>query len=149
MKNFVILKPLITFWTISCLWSCDDPNQQEAAIAEISAIEKAFNDYAEEYNVKEAFLKYSADDAVLKRGGKIIKGKEGIRQYFEDQPYSEVKLTWKPDFIDAAASGDMAYTYGTYEFSALDSLQQPVHATGIFHTIWKRQADGSWKFVYD
>ena len=53
------------------------------------------------------------------------------------------------DYIDVAASGDLAYSYGDYQFSALNENNEPVEASGIFHTVWKRQSDGSWKYVWD
>jgi ketosteroid isomerase-like protein len=56
-------------------------------------------------------------------------------------------LTWSPDFIDVSASGDMAYTYGKYNYTTTDSLGNVSEIEGIFHTVWKRQADGNWKFV--
>ena len=51
--------------------------------------------------------------------------------------------------MDVSESGDLAYTYGKYTFSAFDSNAKKIEAKGIFHTVWKRQEDGSWKFVYD
>ena len=43
----------------------------------------------------------------------------------------------------------MAYTYGEYEFTSLDTLGKSKVSKGIFHTVWKRQGDGTWKYVYD
>ena len=59
------------------------------------------------------------------------------------------KLIWKPDFVDVSASGDLAYTYGAYTYSYKDSTGAIVEQGGIFHTVWKRQADGGWRFVWD
>ena len=53
---------------------------------------------------------------------------------------------WGDHFdVDAAASGDLGYTYGKYQFSAVDSSGQEIKAEGIFHTVWKKQPDGFWK----
>lgn len=58
-------------------------------------------------------------------------------------------LTWKPTFVDVSKSGDMAFTYGDFVFTYLDSLGNKKQNKGIFHTVWKRQNDSSWKFVWD
>jgi ketosteroid isomerase-like protein len=36
-----------------------------------------------------------------------------------------------------------------YTFTFTDSLGSKNEATGVFHTVWKRQSDGSWRFVWD
>jgi len=62
-----------------------------------------------------------------------------------------VKLVWSPMMIDVSDDGTLGYTWGKYEFTpplAPDGTQPPT-GVGIYLTIWKRQADGSWKFVYD
>jgi len=50
---------------------------------------------------------------------------------------------------EIARSGDLGYTYGNYEFITMDSLQKESKTYGNYVTIWKRQADGSWKYVLD
>jgi ketosteroid isomerase-like protein len=58
-------------------------------------------------------------------------------------------LVWKPDYVDVSKSGDLGYTYGTYNYTSLDSLGNEQSSSGVFHTVWKRQEDSSWKFVSD
>lgn len=43
----------------------------------------------------------------------------------------------------------MAFTYGDYVFTSLDTLGNKKENKGILHTVWRRQNDGSWKFVWD
>ena len=116
---------------------------------EIVQVELDFAATAKKEGVPKAFLAYAADDAVLQRGNKIINGKQAIKVYFDRQTLREVKLEWAPDFVDVSDAGDLAYTYGKYTFSAKDSTGKPIEASGIFHTVWKRQQDGSWKYVWD
>ncbi|MEQ9468364.1 MAG: nuclear transport factor 2 family protein [Ekhidna sp.] len=129
--------------------SCEAPRSSGNFEEEIRQAEKAFNDMAAEQGVMEAFLAFAADDGVLNRRGGIVKGKEEIRSYFESQTLQNVSLQWEPEFIDVSKSGDMAYTYGPFTFSATDTTGQVIESVGVFHTVWKRQVDGSWKFVYD
>ncbi len=118
---------------------------------EIVETEKQFAELAKVEGIPKAFLTYAADDAVLMRNNSLIIGKTAIAQQFESQGASgnTNSLIWKPDFVDVSASGDLGYTYGTFVYSSLDSLGQTNKLEGVFHTVWKRQADGSWRFVWD
>jgi len=144
-KN-LFLRFLITFLLFSC--HTNEEDSIENWKDEIVKTEKEFAQMAEREGISEAFLYYAADDAVLMRNNQLIIGKESIKESY-DQRYENVQLSWKPDFVDVAASGDLGYTYGMYEFILTDSLGTPSTSVGIFHTIWKRQKDGSWKFVWD
>jgi len=117
---------------------------------EILDSEKAFNDMAQTSGVTDAFLAFAARDATLIRGAKAVVGYDSIKVYLEKpSPYQEVKLTWKPEFVDVSGSCDLGHTWGYYTFSAKDSLGNPLESKGIFRTVWKKQTDGSWKFVLD
>jgi ketosteroid isomerase-like protein len=58
-------------------------------------------------------------------------------------------LTWTPVHADMAASGDLGYTYGTYEFRSIGKAGKPSIEYGKYVSIWKKQKDGSWKVVMD
>jgi ketosteroid isomerase-like protein len=147
MKNSFFI---LSIFFLSFVFACSNGNKNvENCKQEILNVEKAFAEMASCKGVDSAFLFFAADDAVLNRNDKIIEGKAAIKSYFINQNLKYVKLNWKPDFVDVAASCDIAYTYGKYNFSATDSSGKQIEATGIFHTIWKRQKDGNWKFVYD
>jgi len=116
---------------------------------EIINTEVAFADLAKQEGVAKAFNTFADEDAVLNRNNTLIKGKKAIKAYFENQTLQNIKLIWKTDFVDVAKSGDLAYTYGNYVFSAIDSNGQKINSEGVFHTVWKRQPDGIWKYVWD
>jgi ketosteroid isomerase-like protein len=116
---------------------------------EILETEKAFSALAIEKGLKIAFTMYAAEDAVLRRGNDLIKGKKAIADYYETYKYPNARLEWNPDFIDVSASGDLAYTYGQYKFEAKDKSGEILKDTGIFHTIWKKQPNGKWRYVWD
>ncbi len=116
---------------------------------EIMTVEKAFNDMAQKEGLTKAFEFYAAEDGVIRRKNKVYKGKSAISQWYKEDVKPNETLTWKPTFVDVSKSGDMAYTYGDFAFTYPDSLGNLKTNTGIFHTVWKRQADGNWKFVWD
>jgi len=101
--------------------------------------------------IAQAFLFYAAEDAVLERNYVLIKGKQSIADKLKKNNSNsmEVTLSWKPDFVDVSNSGDLGYTYGKYQYVSIDSLGNKQESEGIFHTVWKRQKDGSWKYVWD
>ena len=123
--------------------------QIEAWKAEIRAVEKAFNDMAQEEGLIKAFEYYAAADGVIRRSKKIIQGKQDIRAWYEKDVRPNETLTWTPTFVDVSQSGDMAYTYGDFVFTYPDTAGTMKQNKGIFHTVWKRQANGEWRFVWD
>ena len=117
---------------------------------EVIETEKAFADLAGEAGIKQAFIAYAAPDAVLMRNNQLVTGDTGIASYLGKQKARKDELLeWHPDFVDVSNSGDLAYTFGEFTYSFVDSTGSTIEHKGIFHTVWKRQADGSWKFVWD
>ena len=146
--KYIIISILILINIVSCK-SEKSKNMIEEYQAEVIEIERSFARLAKEKGIKTAFLTYASDDAVLLRGEKIIEGKDAISDYFDDQTISEINLEWEPDFVSVSSSGDLAYTYGKYKFSAKDENGNILANEGIFHTVWKKEADGKWRFVWD
>lgn len=146
------LHRLLTWVIPALLFSCTAPasNKQETARKEILQAEKEFDKMASEKGIAEAFT-YYADSNAVKRGpaDSLIYGKSGIREFFSQARFSSATLRWTPDFADASASGDLGYTYGKYTWLSKDSTGNIHEASGIFHTVWKKQKDGSWRFVWD
>jgi len=132
--------------------SCQIPekeNQMEIWKNEVMQAELDFAEMAKTEGIAKAFEAFAANDAVISRNNALVLGKEGIRNLYENRDLNNVSLEWKPDFIDVSVSGDLAYTYGKYNYSTVDSTGVTASSKGIFHTVWKRQADGSWKYVWD
>ncbi|WP_084158117.1 YybH family protein [Gaetbulibacter saemankumensis] len=142
--------PVILFSFL--IMSCTSNNKQQAIQqwqSEILTVEKSFNTMVQSEGIAKAFEHFAAPDAVILRGEALIKGKKAICTWYRDRANPHTTLTWTPNYVDVSDSGDMAYTYGDYTYTAVDSLGNKNESKGIFHTVWKRQTDGSWKFVYD
>jgi len=59
-------------------------------------------------------------------------------------------LTFESSSSEAAKSGDVAYTRGTYTETATDPKSKKVMMEkGTYLTVFAKQADGSWKAVED
>jgi len=140
MRNRVIILAMI-------FGSCTSkPVDNEKSKSEVIQTEKDFAQMAREKGIAAAFYAFADDSAVIKRGPQIIKGKEAIRDFYAHQKQSG-ELQWSPDFADA--SGVLGYTYGKFIYAEKDSTGKVNEANGYFHTVWKKQKDGSWKFVWD
>lgn len=149
----------ITFITLmitlaSCAGNDSNGNttssQRKKAIEEIEKAEKDFAIMASDKGIAEAFWFFADSNAVLRReNDTLIQGKEAIRQYYSTPYYSQASVTWSPDFTDASEQGDFGYTYGKYTWQSKDSTGKVTEFKGVFHTVWKKQADGSWRYVWD
>ena len=140
MKNrFVIF--------IVILESCTSKSiDNEKSKSEIIQTEKNFARMAKEKGNASAFIAFADSNAVIKRSDSLVKGISGIRKYFILNS-QKGELQWYPDFVDV--SGDLGYTYGKYNFTTKLPNGEIGHSSGYFHTVWRRQKDGSWKFVWD
>lgn len=90
------------------------------------------------------------DGSVLPPNAPIATGTAAIRQMFAGYfALPKVSISWTAVTAEAAKSGDLGYSRGTYRFSFNDASGKPVVDTGKYVTVWHKQADGSWKVVAD
>jgi len=132
-------------------------SQQNTALrSDVDSIEKSllrtdadFNKLSMERGFVEAFLAYMADSAILfpSRSNQVT-GRENIRKHLSEGSENAV-LTWAPLKAEVASSADLGYTYGTSEYKSKGEDGKPAVHYGKYVTVWKKQADGSWKFIVD
>lgn len=117
------------------------PTDLQTLRQELRATDKAFSAMSVAEGSGPAFEHYAAPDAIVV-GGLFVFGPEAIGEAFTGPP--EDKVSWKPRFADAAASGDLGFTVGEAVFEL---------GTGTFYskylTVWQRQKNGDWRFVAD
>jgi len=144
MKTIILLS-ISTLLIVACQ-SIDN----EKIKNEIFQTEKAFEKMAAENGVAEAFYYFADEKAVIKReNDTLIVGKENIKIYYAKKNNSNATVNWTPDFIDVANDGTLGYTYGKYAWKIKNKEGALTEYKGIFHTVWKKQKDGSWKYVWD
>jgi ketosteroid isomerase-like protein len=148
------MKKIILAFTSIMLFGC---SQKEAAKPDLESIKKEvikteedFKNLAQTKGIQEAFYTFADSNAVLKRDNdSLVMGKEAIKDYFSADKYKKATVTWKAEFVDVANDGSLAYTYGKYVWTTTDSMGNKKDFKGRFHTVWKKQKDGSWKYVWD
>src|ERR1700683_2994156 len=94
---------------------------------------------------------YAVDAAVLFPNSPVITGRDNIQgaltTMMADPNFS---LSFQGTQADAAKGGDLVYTVGTYSSSMSDpKSRKPVADKGKYMTVYKKQADGTWKAVAD
>ncbi|HEX6134911.1 MAG TPA: DUF4440 domain-containing protein [Longimicrobiales bacterium] len=118
--------------------------------AELMRISREWSDVAATGDI-DAILAGWADDAVMMAPGQPpLRGKQAIREYVESTgSIPGFSIRWEPLEAHVAASGDMGYMIERNQFSFQDSTGAQVTESNKVVTVWRKQADGSWKNVID
>ena len=133
------------------LFSCKNRNKRTADDAtddrlKMMDADRAFSRLSEAKGMKAAFLDYIDSNGVLLRANHLpLLGADAI-DYLIQQNDSSFTLKWEPKSGTVSTSGDLGYTYGLY---VLKPTTKDTLIYGNYVSIWKKQADGSWKFVLD
>jgi ketosteroid isomerase-like protein len=122
---------------------------QSSSVASLLA---ADNGWAKVYAAKQLPQSVGYVDAagsVLAPNAPKATGRAAIGKLFaEFFALPNVQISWKPTEASVAASGDIGYTSGVYQMSFTQNGKVvPDH--GKYVTIWKHEADGSWKVLLD
>jgi len=111
---------------------------------ELIAVDIAFSALSKERGMNHAFLSYVAEESVMLSPNKMpIVGKDKINALFQSND-SDKEFTWEPLYADVAKSGELGYTYGTFQIFTAGTIQK-----GTYVSIWKKDFKGAWKFVLD
>ena len=116
-------------------------------LAQMVATERAFSHMSEDKGTREAFAAFIADDGILFRPHAVV-GKKWMQEHPLPPSDKRPLLTWQPIYALLSQSGDLGYTTGPWQYKN-DIKDAKASAFGNFMTVWKKQADGNWRFVLD
>ncbi len=138
------------FAVLLALAACSEKKQpvQNSVDEKIALIktDRSFSDMSVAKGMKTAFIEYIDSNGVLLKPNHLpIIGANAI-DFLIAQEDSGYTLNWQPQNAFVAQSGDLGYTYGVY---ALHPKNMDTVFYGTYVSIWKKQGDGSWKFVLD
>ena len=139
------------FLVLPCAIAAQQPDRAtvSAREKEVRALESAMMAAAAEKGAA-GYMSFYAEDAVeLPNGASMLLGKESIGKTMTFLDDKNNRLTWSPVHIDVSSSGDLAYSFGNYEFRSIDKDGKPSIEHGKYTTIWRKQRDGKWKVVLD
>ena len=110
-----------------------------AAAAQMTPVEaeRAFAADAHKLGQWTAFRKWAADDAVM-----FVPQPVNAQQWLKGKKDPPVPVFWWPGRSYVSCDGNYAVNTGPW-------VREWGKSVGYFTTVWKRQPDGGWKWVYD
>ena len=119
------------------------------AAAAIMKADADFNRAVADRDLKR-FLSFIAEGATFNGGTPDeIRGRDAVAKDWA--PFFEAngpRLTWAPTKAEVLGAGDVGYSVGTSEYITTANGQKTVRR-GNYLTVWRKQADGAWRVVYD
>src|SRR3954453_24036206 len=127
------------------------PDTHDADVKAIKDTEAAWVKDAASKDVEKWLSSYSDEGGVLRPTAPAIAGKADIRAALKPMLSDpNFALQFGSTKVDVSKSGDLAYAQGTYSMTTTDpATKAPAVDRGKYLTIFKKQADGSWKAVED
>lgn len=119
----------------------DDPTNTDLA-ADLKATEEAFAQTMADRD-HEAFASFLADETVFFGGRGEIRGKDAVAAAWKPLYQGPAApFSWQPESATVLDSGTLGLTSGP--IFTPDGVR-----VGTFNSVWRREADGSWKVVFD
>jgi ketosteroid isomerase-like protein len=117
--------------------------RHEADLDSLIASERAFSQHSVDHGMRDAFLAYLAENAIIMRP-LPMKG----RPVWEARQPSPATLVWEPSYAEVSGGGDLGVTSGPWEFRPPAGPDTTV-LHGHFISVWRKQEGGRWKVEVD
>ncbi|MDP2688005.1 MAG: nuclear transport factor 2 family protein [Aequorivita sp.] len=151
MKTFTSYRIILIFIAIFSLSGCQ--NEKVNVKVEGENLMQASRDWskaAEARDVEKTLTYWSDDAIVISAGQPELKGKQAIRGMVEGSIKDpNFNISWEPISAEISENGDMGYLLENSTITMKDSTGKETVQNFRTVTIWKKQADGSWKNVVD
>ena len=96
-----------------------------------------------------AFGAFAAPDAMTLPGtGEIVVGPTAINARMLESPAAKAKWEWHPVYSEGSAAGDLGFTVGEATI-AVPGASGVTEYKSKYLTIWRRQPDGSIRYIVD
>lgn len=148
MKRFAALAgvTLLALMTAGCNQTANTHD------ADVQAIKDGETQWNQDYVSKDVdkLVGHYADDGVLMAPGEpATVGKDAIRSALK-QMVADPTMSLKFQASKVDTSGDMGYSQGSYTFTFTDpQSKQLINDHGSYVTVYRKQADGTWKAASD
>ena len=147
------MKRLIVVTVLAALAGCTQapPDTHDADVKAIHDIEVQWNQDFQAKDADKLVAHYSDDAVLMNPGTPASSGKDAIRTALKgmltDPAFS---LKFQATQVEVAKSGDVAYTRGQYIMAMTDPAgKKVINDKGSYVTVYRKQADGSWKAAED
>lgn len=116
--------------------------QEEGLASAVEAREIAFAKTMADRDL-DAFLTFVSPEAIFFTGDDPLRGRDAVARawsgFFEGP---EAPFSWHPDIVEVLESGRLALSSGPV-------LNVSGESVGRFNSIWRKEADGEWRVVFD
>lgn len=137
-----LILPVVLVLT-GCIAASD--GSRAAPLDDVLNADRAFAAAALRDGARAAFVAYAAPDAMMFRDGVgPVKGQAAIAASFRASGGAVPE--WAPEGGEIAKSGELAYTWGYFRWTASDGSGK--QSTGNYVSIW-RKVEGEWKWIVD
>jgi ketosteroid isomerase-like protein len=132
------MRTIILSGALALLAACASAPAETTIIpAPVIAAERAFAARGAEIGWVAAFREYTAPDGMV---GNFENAPQSLAAAPDDGARN---LFWWPAYAGIARSGDLGFTTGPF---SVDEARTP---RGQYFTVWRRQPDGTWKWIWD
>ncbi len=150
LRFSMLVSLLLLAFTTACT-QAPPPDTHDADVQALKDTEAAWVKVIAAKDFEKSVSYYADDASVLMPNAPTINGKDAIRAAFKpflDDP--NFAMTFQGSRFEVAKSADLGYTQGTYTMTMTDpKTKKPVTDKGKYVTVYKKQADGTWKAVAD
>jgi ketosteroid isomerase-like protein len=128
---------LASFLLAAC--AAGGSHNEAPSAAPLIAAERAFAADAAVRGWAAAFRRAAASDAIT-LSPDPVNAQENLAQF---EGNGETTLDWRPAYAGVSRSGDFGFTTGPFQIRGREGI------VGHYFTVWRRQDDGSWKWIFD
>jgi ketosteroid isomerase-like protein len=123
--------------------------RSHGALEAIRAADTEFSNTASKLGTGRAFGEFAAENAqIFSPPGEFITGPTAISEAFGGS-VDQSTLVWHPVAGEVAQSGDLGFTVGNAVFTGRREDGAAIVRYSKYLTVWKKQRDGSWRYVVD
>ncbi len=115
------------------------------------ALEQADLAFAAEVEARgtDAWVEAFDPEGAMVSEGRRIQDADSIRAAVAPLFSERSRLQWAPQWSGLSPAGDVGFTIGAWALRTHDGGAWRTAGTGSYVTLWRRQADGSWKVLFD
>lgn len=146
MKRPLALLLLLGFCAVTAFGQKEDAKKNhDGAVEAVAANERAFAKRCGVVGIRDSFVEYFADDCTV-----FVPEPVNGKEFYGKRPPGKglVELVWGPEFVDVSAGGDLGYSTGPTVFTKPSDPKFKT-AYGYYFSLWRKQADGTWKVEVD
>jgi ketosteroid isomerase-like protein len=123
---------------------------RERLVEEVRSAELAFAATVVEKR-PDAFAEMVADDAVfLGARGEVARGRAEVVAAWQGLfAAGAPEFRWHPEIVELSGDGTLGLSRGPWTVRGRDPQGNAFERGGTFTSIWRRQADGSWRVIFD